>query len=99
MVYFLAEWGMGDPEIGKRGYAEPTSDPLRRTEHLDQDEDEVDLLPLTNQVRNVYIRRICLEIKLKYLRFWTGPMFQEILLESATPQYVHSTMYIGNGND
>ncbi|KAJ8949598.1 hypothetical protein NQ314_008169 [Rhamnusium bicolor] len=50
MVYLLAEWGMGDTDTGNRNYAVPTSESFRRTEHLDHDSDEVDLLPLTNQV-------------------------------------------------
>lgn len=57
MVYLLADWGMGDSEICNRNYADKSSsrDLLRidqqQQQHRD-DYDEVDLHPLSNQVRD-----------------------------------------------
>lgn len=50
MVYLLADWGMGDSELCNRNYADKSSHDLL-SQHLDADYGEVDLHPLSNQVR------------------------------------------------
>ncbi|KAJ8985310.1 hypothetical protein NQ317_007097 [Molorchus minor] len=50
MVYLLAEWGMGDPDIGKRSYVEPIAEFAETRVRPSNNDNEVDLFPLSNQV-------------------------------------------------
>lgn len=49
MVYNLVDWGMGENDTSNQNYTKPIS-PAFRCSDKQFDNDEVDLLPLTNQV-------------------------------------------------
>lgn len=55
MVYLLDDWGMGDTETRNRKYAEQSRQHLLDRRDQQDGCDEVDLHPLSNQVRDLFI--------------------------------------------
>lgn len=54
-MYLLDDWGMGDTETRNRKYAEQSREHLLNRRDQQDGCDEVDLHPLSNQVRDLFI--------------------------------------------
>lgn len=50
MVYLLANWGMGENDTCNKNNAQPGSNTSFRCSEQQLNNDEIDLLPLSNQV-------------------------------------------------